>query len=105
MCCIWSRLREMISQQETPITPSTCPVCAATDAFVDKFLEGDEYYVECVNCKVYRATRRAFRHLEYLRAKADPEGLARLDRLAAALRRRERDDAARLEYNTWAELA
>ena len=96
---------EMIAQQETPLTPSTCPVCAATDAFVDKFREGDEYYVECVNCKVYRATRRAFRHLEYLREKSDSQALARLSRLAAALRARERGAAIRLEYDTWEELA
>ena len=79
-------------------------MCAATDAFVDKFLDGDEYYVECVNCKVYRATRRTFRHFEYLRAKGAPDGLARLEKLAAALRARERGAAVRLEYDTWEEL-
>jgi hypothetical protein len=95
----------MIAQQVTPITPSTCPVCAATDAFVDKFPDGDEYYVECVNCKVYRASRRTFRHFEYLRTKGDRDGLARLDRLAAALRARERGAAIRLDYDSWEELA
>jgi len=95
----------MIAQQGTPITPSTCPVCAATDAYVDKFLDGDEYYVECVNCKVYRASRRAFRHLEYLRAKGDADGRSRLERLAAALHARDRRAAVRLKYDTWEELS
>jgi Zn ribbon nucleic-acid-binding protein len=104
MGCPASRLMEMIAQQGTPITPATCPVCAATDAYIDKFLDGDEYYVECVNCKVYRATRRAFRHFEYLRAKGDRDGLARLARLAAALHARGRGSTARLEYDTWEEL-
>ena len=96
---------EMITQQGMPLTTGTCPVCAATDAFVDKFREGDEYYVECVNCKVYRATRRTFRLFEYLRAKSDAQALARLGRLAAALHARERGAAVRLEYDTWEELA
>jgi hypothetical protein len=94
----------MIAQRETPITQNTCPVCGAPDAYVDKFLDGDEYYVECVNCKVYRASRRAFRHLEYLRAKGDSEGLDRLARLAAALHARGRGAAIRLEYDTWETL-
>jgi hypothetical protein len=62
---------------------------------------GDEYYVECVNCRVYRATRRAFRLFQYLRAKADRESLERLQRLAARLKARERSVAAQLDYDTW----
>jgi hypothetical protein len=86
------------------LTPNLCPVCGATDAFVEPFPEGDEYYVECVNCNVYRASRRAFRHFEYLRWRDEPEGLSRLARLAAALHARGRTIAARLEYDTWDEL-
>ena len=87
-----------------PIRPEKCPVCAATDAFVDRVREGEDYYVECVNCGVYRASRRAFRHFEYLREKADSESLERLERLAQALRRRGRDAAIQLEYDTWQTL-
>ncbi|MBA3270531.1 MAG: hypothetical protein H0T71_08445 [Acidobacteria bacterium] len=95
----------MTAQEGTPITPGTCPVCAAPDAFIDQYREGDAYYVECVKCSVYCATRRAFRHFEYLRNKSEPEGLARLARLAAALHARGRGAAARLDYDTWQELA
>ena len=78
-----------------------CPVCGARDAFVDTLHNGDEYYVECVNCGVYRASRRAFRLFQYLRGKADAESLRRLDRLAASLKARPRGAAAQLEYDTW----
>lgn len=78
-----------------------CPVCAAGDAFVDTLREGAEYYVECVNCGVYRASRRAFRLFQYLREKADSQSLIRLDRLAAALKNRPRGMAPQLEYDTW----
>jgi hypothetical protein len=86
------------------LTPSPCPVCGAPDAFVETFPDGDEYYVECVNCNVYRASRRAFRLFEYLRWREEPEGLERLKRLAVALHARGRTIAARLEYDTWDEL-
>jgi hypothetical protein len=85
-------------------TTSVCPICADKDAFVEPFPDGDEYYVECVNCNVYRASRKALRHFEYLRWRDDPEGLTRLARLAAALHARGRTIAARLEYDTWNEL-
>jgi Zn ribbon nucleic-acid-binding protein len=78
-----------------------CPVCGARDAFVDTLHNGDKYYVECVNCGVYRASRRAFRLFQYLRGKADAESLSRLDRLAASLNARPRGAAAQLEYDTW----
>ena len=78
-----------------------CPVCGARDAFVDTLHNGDEYYVECVNCGVYRASRRAFRLFQYLRGKADAESLRRLDRLAASLKTRPRGAAAQLEYDSW----
>jgi len=79
----------------------TCPVCSASDAFIEPIRDGDEYYVECVYCGVYRATRRAFRLFQYLRDKGDNESLQRLDRLAERLRGRERGGAAYLEYETW----
>lgn len=87
-----------------PIRQRTCPVCAAEDAFVEALRDGDEYYVECVNCHVYRASRRTFRHFEYLRGKADAQSLARLARLAAVLRSGGRGAAIQLEYDTWQKL-
>ena len=74
------------------------------DAFIEAVREGDEYYVECVNCHVYRASRRAFRHFEYLRGKSDAESLERLGRLADALKNRARGAAIQLEYDTWQTL-
>jgi Zn ribbon nucleic-acid-binding protein len=87
--------------KDLPIRVGVCPVCAAGDAFVDTLREGDEYYVECVNCGVYRASRRAFRLFQHLRGKADPQSLSRLDRLATALKNRLRGAAPQLEYDTW----
>ena len=78
-----------------------CPVCGALDAFVDTIRDGDEYYVECVNCHVYRASRRAFRLFQYLRTKADAPSLARLRRLAEHLHARGRGPGANLDYDTW----
>ena len=89
-----------------PPTPSSgyCPICNAADAFVEPLRDGDEYYVECMNCKVYRASRKAFRHFEYLRSRGASEGLAKLARLGAALGSRGTGGAARLEYDSWEEL-
>jgi hypothetical protein len=78
-----------------------CPICGARDAFVDTIREGDEYYVECVNCHVYRASRRAFRLFQYLRDKADAVSLARLERLAHRLHANARGAAVQLDYDTW----
>ena len=78
-----------------------CPVCAAPDAYIDTFRNDDEYYVECVNCRVYRASRRAFRLFQYLRERADRQSLHRLDRLAAALRERPNGQTTYLDYDTW----
>lgn len=78
-----------------------CPVCGAHDAFVDILRSGDEYYVECVSCGVYRASRRAFRLFQYLRGKGDAASLRRLNRLATSLQARPRGLAAQLEYDTW----
>jgi hypothetical protein len=72
---------------------------------VETLHEGQGYYVECVNCRVYRASRRAFRHFQYLREKADPEGLGRLERVSTALKRRGRGAAVELHYDTWHKLA
>lgn len=93
-----------MTEGQLPIRPRLCPICAAVDAFIEPLREGEEYYVECVNCRVYRATRRAFRHFEYLRGKADNESLDRLGRLANALRKRGRGAAVQLEYDTWQRL-
>ena len=78
-----------------------CPVCGALDAYVDTIRNDDEYYVECVNCQVYRASRRAFRLFQYLRTKGDGDSLGRLQRLAECLRTRSRGAAAQLEYESW----
>jgi hypothetical protein len=93
-----------VTELQLPIQPRLCPICAAADAFIEPLRGGDEYYVECVNCHVYRASRRAFRHFEYLRGRADAESLGRLGRLAEALRNRGRGGAIQLEYDTWHEL-
>src|SRR5688572_29180280 len=81
-----------------------CPICDAHDAFVESVRGGEEYYVECVNCKVYRASRRAYRHLEYLRWRQEREGLAKLSRLAEVLRSGAYPGVVRLEYDTWEQL-
>ena len=94
-----------MTENDLPISISTCPVCAAPDAFVEPLHTGDEYYVECVNCRVYRAGRRAFRLFQYLRDKADADSLARLERLARVLKSRGRGAAVRLDYDTWEELS
>ena len=78
-----------------------CPVCAAPDAYIETLKDDDEYYVECVNCRVYRASRRAFRLFEYLRERADRHSLERLGRLATALRDRPRGQTTYLDYDTW----
>jgi hypothetical protein len=78
-----------------------CPVCGAHDAFIDTLRDGDEYYVECVRCHVYRATRRAYRLFQYLRTKGDAESRARLGRLAAYLQARGPGAAAQLDYENW----
>jgi hypothetical protein len=57
-----------------------------------------------VTCDVYSASRRAFRHFEYLRRRGDPAGLKRLNQLTAALPRRPAEALIRLEYDTWQDL-
>lgn len=90
-----------MTENDLPIRVGVCPVCGAPDAFIDTLRDGDEYYVECVNCRVYRASRKAFRLFQYLRDKGDTDSLRRLERLAEALRAREHGAAAQLEYETW----
>lgn len=93
-----------MTELELPIRPGLCPICAATDAFIETMRGGEEYYVECANCLVYLASRRAFRHFEYLRGKGDRDSLERLSRLAASLKKRGRGGAVQLEYDTWQQL-
>lgn len=76
-------------------------MCGAPDAFVDIIRDGYEYYVECAYCQVYRASRRAFRLFQYLRARGDANSLHRLERLASGLHARARGAAAQLDYDTW----
>jgi len=83
---------------------SHCPICNASDAYVDQRLDRDDYFVECVRCGVYHASRKAFRHFEYLRWRAEGAGLERLDKLARALHERPPGAQVRLEYDTWQQL-
>jgi hypothetical protein len=96
---------EVTNSSDPCFVPGACPICCATDAFVEPLGEGDEVYVECFNCKVYRATRKAFRHFEYLRGRGEAEGLAKLERLGQALRNRGRGGAARLEFDSWEQFS
>ena len=89
---------------DLPLRLSVCPICGDDQAFIDRLGPADEYYVECLNCRVYRASRRTLRHFEYLRGKADPQSLLRLAQLATALRQRERSAAIQLDYDSWQEL-
>jgi len=89
---------------EPVLTLSRCPVCDAADAYVARRGDVDEYFVECVNCGVYEASRKAKRHFEYLRWRGEPSGLNRLDRLARALHRRRPGARVRLDFDTWHEL-
>jgi hypothetical protein len=90
-----------VKEHDWPMRARQCPLCGALDAFIDTIRDGDEYYVECAHCHVYRATRRAFRLFQYLREKADDESLARLGRVARRLHARGRGAAAQLDYETW----
>ena len=50
------------------------------------------------------ASRKAFRHFEYLRWRAHSDGLERLEQLANYLKRRTRGTITKLEYDTWQSL-
>lgn len=80
-----------------------CPICAADDAYIGIRIDRD-YFVECLNCGVYRASRRAFRHFEYLRERADAPSLDKLERLAAWLKDRQVGANIRLDYDSWRAL-
>lgn len=88
-----------------PVIPTgRCPVCDAQDTYLGQRADRDDYFVECLNCGVYIATRKAFRHFEYLRWRAQPEGLERLAQLAVYLKNRARGTITKLEYDTWQSL-
>jgi hypothetical protein len=90
---------------DAPVPPAgRCPICDADDTYLGQRADRDEYFIECLNCGVYMATRKAFRHFEYLRWRAQPEGMARLAALAEYLKKRARGTATRLEYDTWQSL-
>jgi len=89
---------------DLPLRLSVCPICGDDQAFIERLGLADEYYVECLNCRVYRASRRTLRHFEYLRAKADLKSLQQLDGLATALHQRDRSAAIQLDYDSWQEL-
>ena len=80
-----------------------CPICDAGDAYIGVRIDRD-YFVECLNCGVYRASRKAFRHFEYLRERGEPVGLHKLQRLATWLKARQTGANTHLDYDTWQEL-
>ncbi len=91
-----------MNEESFPPAPAgLCPICNATNAYVEALGEREAVFVECVNCRVYRATRKAFRHFEYLRWRQEPAGLAKLARLAAALQNHKPKSPVRLDYETW----
>ena len=81
-----------------------CPACDAPDTYIAQRADRQEYFIECLNCGVYSATRKAFRHFEYLRWRGDPAGLDRLAQLAALLKNRPRGTVTRLDYDSWQSL-
>ena len=88
-----------------PVLPTgRCPVCDAEDTYLGQRTDRDEYFIECIDCGVYTATRKAFRHFEYLRWRAQADGLERLSELAGYLKRRPRGTQTKLEYDTWQDL-
>jgi Zn ribbon nucleic-acid-binding protein len=91
----------MVEENTPGASHARCPICDAPDAFIAPVDAREDFFVECVNCGVYHATRKAFRHFEYLRWRGEPQGLLKLDRLAAMLRTRVTDRLVRLEYDTW----
>lgn len=81
-----------------------CPICDADDAYIAERADRPEYFVECLNCGVYRAARKAFRHFEYLRWRADRDGLDKLERLSTFLHASPPGANIRLEYDTWQQM-
>jgi hypothetical protein len=93
-----------MAEQVPPLPLAACPVCAAPDAYIEQRPDKDDYFVECPQCTVYTATRKAFRHFEYLRWRGEAEGLQRLDRLAHVLKDRRSKAMIRLDYDNWQRL-
>ncbi len=90
---------------DVPVFPTgRCPVCGADDTYLGQRTDRDEYFIECLDCGVYMATRKAFRHFEYLRWRAQPDGLGRLAQLASYLKNRPRGTLTKLEYDTWQDV-
>jgi hypothetical protein len=90
---------------DAPVLPTgSCPVCDAGDTYIAQRTDRNEYFVECLNCGVYTATRKAYRHFEYLRWRGESAGLERLTQLATFLAKRPRGTVTRLEYETWESL-
>ena len=95
----------ILTMAEEALTPAaTCPVCNAEDAYIEPLAHRDVIFVECVNCRVYLADRKAFRHFQYLRGKADPASLSRLGALGTFLKNSSRTSAVRLTFDTWTQL-
>jgi hypothetical protein len=90
-----------MAEQVPPLPLAACPVCDAPDAYIEQRPDNDDYFVECPRCTVYTATRKAFRHFEYLRWRGEADGLQRLDRLAQALKNRRTKATIRLDYDNW----
>lgn len=87
---------------DAPVLPTgRCPICDAEDTYIAQRADRNEYFVECLNCGVYSATRKAYRHFEYLRWRGDPAGLDRLTQMAIFLKRRPRGTVTVLDYDTW----
>jgi hypothetical protein len=90
---------------DAPVLPTgRCPVCDAEDTYIALRADRNEYFVECLNCGVYSATRKAYRHFEYLGWRGDPAGLDRLTQLAIFLKSRPRGTVTLLDYDTWQSL-
>jgi hypothetical protein len=90
---------------DAPVLPTgRCPICDADDTYIAQRADRDEYFVECLNCGIYSATRKAYRHFEYLRWRGEPAGLERLTQMASVLKDRAPGTLTRLDYDTWQSL-
>lgn len=90
--------------EDAPTPAASCPVCNADDAYIEPLPHRDVIFVECVNCRVYLADRKAFRHFQYLRGKGDNVSLSRLKALATFLQKSSRTSAVRLAFDSWAQM-
>lgn len=94
----------MSPDDERVLPHGRCPICDAEDAYIGERTDRPEYFVECLNCGVYRATRKAFRHFQYLRWRAERDGLTKLERLATLLHGSPAGANILLEYENWEQL-